>query len=575
MKVSKKGMLKDISTSASDNGSVGSGSTNSRSCMGRGGEKARKKGAGVTNSKTTKYQKAPNAPKRFKSAYMFFSTAKHKEIRSSLGTVRAATEKTTTIAKMVSKAWKELPGSQRATWEEMARLDKARYEAEKAEYKGPWKVPKPKRQHKDPNAPKRPMSAFIAYSVKKRSLVREEHPEASSAEIARILSNMWKAAPEDERQHYIDEEYRLRQEYKAEMKKWNEEDCPTNLIGVPVQDNQQLGQNFMNAQIAQDCPHQVQQQQQLQQQQLSGHNQGDMFNIPEMTQIPQPGTANLPILQMQMQNQIQPQQITAQDPNQQQPSSLLWSQSDTNIPPFAMMMHCNGMTPSMSPACQQQLGPNANGGTCAAAPRTAPGFSNYTFMPPAQQVVPCPQEQQLSMPTISVTSGMKQPNFTPNTSFSAQLALNNHNNGQNVFLPSLSKVEVSNALSQQQQNFNSLLASNNNTLGSYHLSKCENILLGMNTTISTPEAIGSNNNNAILDDHQQAPTDALCPSSLSVVESNNNMSNDGGAFHLTGESDAQSVSHSLSLFPDPIANDDFPIPSDDALCDDARFWAST
>lgn len=29
----------------------------------------------------TKYKKAPQAPRRFKSAYMFFSTEKHKEIR--------------------------------------------------------------------------------------------------------------------------------------------------------------------------------------------------------------------------------------------------------------------------------------------------------------------------------------------------------------------------------------------------------------------------------------------------------------------------------------------------------------
>lgn len=28
-----------------------------------------------------KYKKAPNAPRRFKSSYMFFSTQKHKEIR--------------------------------------------------------------------------------------------------------------------------------------------------------------------------------------------------------------------------------------------------------------------------------------------------------------------------------------------------------------------------------------------------------------------------------------------------------------------------------------------------------------
>lgn len=32
----------------------------------------------------TSYKKAPDAPRRFKSAYMFFSTAKHREIREQL-----------------------------------------------------------------------------------------------------------------------------------------------------------------------------------------------------------------------------------------------------------------------------------------------------------------------------------------------------------------------------------------------------------------------------------------------------------------------------------------------------------
>ena len=31
-----------------------------------------------------KYKKAPQAPRRFKSSYMFFSTKKHKEIRAEL-----------------------------------------------------------------------------------------------------------------------------------------------------------------------------------------------------------------------------------------------------------------------------------------------------------------------------------------------------------------------------------------------------------------------------------------------------------------------------------------------------------
>ena len=48
--------------------------------------------------------------------------------------------KTTTIAKQVSQAWKNLSDEEREEWEEMARKDKARYEMEKTMYNGPWKV---------------------------------------------------------------------------------------------------------------------------------------------------------------------------------------------------------------------------------------------------------------------------------------------------------------------------------------------------------------------------------------------------------------------------------------------------
>lgn len=59
-----------------------------------------------------KYEKAPLAPRRFKSAYMFFSTEKHKSIREANG----GKMKTTDVAKMVSQAWKALSKEERTKW---------------------------------------------------------------------------------------------------------------------------------------------------------------------------------------------------------------------------------------------------------------------------------------------------------------------------------------------------------------------------------------------------------------------------------------------------------------------------
>mmetsp|Transcript_12712 Transcript_12712/g.17748 ORF Transcript_12712/g.17748 Transcript_12712/m.17748 type:complete len:394 (-) Transcript_12712:323-1504(-) len=167
-----------------------------------------------------KFKKAPGAPRRFKSAYMFFSTAKHPEIRERLRNQGNQDPKTTHIAKLVSAEWKSLPKEEREKWDEMAREDKARFEVEKTMYTGPWKVPAKKRSQKDPSAPKRPMSSFLSFSNNKRASIKQQNPEKSNAEISRMLAEMWRDAPQDERQMHIDKEAVLREEYKIAMAEW-------------------------------------------------------------------------------------------------------------------------------------------------------------------------------------------------------------------------------------------------------------------------------------------------------------------------------------------------------------------
>ena len=124
---------------------------------------------------------------------------------------------------MVSAAWKALSHDEREKFEDMARRDKARYEVEKTMYAGPWKVPAKKRSQKDPNAPKRPMSAFLSFSNSKRPQVKAENQDLGNAEISRILAQMWKDASEEERKEHIDKEFELRREYKTAIAEWRKE----------------------------------------------------------------------------------------------------------------------------------------------------------------------------------------------------------------------------------------------------------------------------------------------------------------------------------------------------------------
>ena len=109
---------------------------------------------------------------------------------------------------------------EKENWEKKARKDKARYEVEKAMYKGPWKVQANKRTPKDPTAPKRPMSAFLAFSNKRRAALKRENQDATNADLSKMLSITWKEIPDEIRKKYTEEEAQLRATYKVDVAVW-------------------------------------------------------------------------------------------------------------------------------------------------------------------------------------------------------------------------------------------------------------------------------------------------------------------------------------------------------------------
>jgi hypothetical protein len=110
----------------------------------------------------------------------------------------------------------------RSHWEEIARKDKARFEIEKSIYSGPWKVPVKKQLQDELKIPKRPMSAFFAFSLEKRSEVKQKNPDFNNTQISRHLALLWKEAKADEKKKYIDKEFILRQKYLADITSWRQ-----------------------------------------------------------------------------------------------------------------------------------------------------------------------------------------------------------------------------------------------------------------------------------------------------------------------------------------------------------------
>jgi len=131
---------------------------------------------------------------------------------------------TRTQARKLAADYKQLPEKEMRKWEQKASEEKERYKDEMKDYV-PVEDPtggaggKKKKAKKDPNAPKRNMSAFFLYSCAARPTVKEENPDASFGDIARLISAKFKALPEKERKKWdkkaADDKIRYQREMEA------------------------------------------------------------------------------------------------------------------------------------------------------------------------------------------------------------------------------------------------------------------------------------------------------------------------------------------------------------------------
>ena len=148
------------------------------------------------------YDKDPNAPKRGKSAYIFFCAAKRSDVKEKLGEDASLPE----ISKILGSLWSKIKVSTKqadkkelAGFEAEAIQDKARYENEMSSYVRPIDDEQEKKGKKDPDAPKRGKSGYIFFCSAKRLDVKEELGEdAKTTEITSRLGELWTELKNDE-----------------------------------------------------------------------------------------------------------------------------------------------------------------------------------------------------------------------------------------------------------------------------------------------------------------------------------------------------------------------------------------
>ncbi|KAL1957918.1 hypothetical protein VTO42DRAFT_5310 [Malbranchea cinnamomea] len=77
------------------------------------------------------------------------------------------------------------------------------------------------KRKKDPNAPKRGLSAYMFFANEMRETVREENPGISFGQVGKILGERWKALSDKQRQPYENKAAADKKRYEEEKAAYN------------------------------------------------------------------------------------------------------------------------------------------------------------------------------------------------------------------------------------------------------------------------------------------------------------------------------------------------------------------
>merc|ERR1712224_412445 len=89
-----------------------------------------------------------------------------------MGQKRQPELKIADVSKVLGERWRNMSAAQKAKYDAKAAADKKRYEKEMKAYKPPYK-------------PKRPMVAFMFFSIEQRPSVQKKNPSLGIADISK------------------------------------------------------------------------------------------------------------------------------------------------------------------------------------------------------------------------------------------------------------------------------------------------------------------------------------------------------------------------------------------------------
>jgi len=145
-------------------------------------------------------KKEEGKPKGRMSAYAYFVQTcreEHKKKHPSENVVFAE------FSRKCADRWKTMNDKEKQRFHTMAEKDKKRYEGEMANYKPPkGEKGKKRKRVKDPNAPKRALSAFFWFCNDERPRVKETMQDSTVGEVAKELGRRWNECTDDQKSKY-------------------------------------------------------------------------------------------------------------------------------------------------------------------------------------------------------------------------------------------------------------------------------------------------------------------------------------------------------------------------------------
>ncbi|XP_019944059.1 high mobility group protein B1b [Paralichthys olivaceus] len=156
--------------------------------------------------------KDPKKPRGKMSSYAYFvQTCREEHKKKHPG----ASVNFSEFSKKCSERWKTMSQKEKGKFEDMAKLDKVRYEREMTSYIPP--KGQKKKRFKDPNAPKRPPSAFFLFCADFRPKVKIDTPGLTIGDTAKRLGEMWNGSSPENKQPYEKKAAKLKEKYDKDI----------------------------------------------------------------------------------------------------------------------------------------------------------------------------------------------------------------------------------------------------------------------------------------------------------------------------------------------------------------------